>query len=126
MRTLLLVAALAGAAPCLPGAVPTGGWGVRIRDVVDDGVTVEGTLSVRAGGRFLLECRVSGAAWGPDSKTAVWGIVTIAGDVATGRVEGGEARIQLPNRKFVLRLGDRPAVLTSNIPGCPREGQVQR
>ncbi|MCJ2124906.1 hypothetical protein [Methylobacterium sp. J-077] len=89
-------------------------------------MTVDGTLSVRRGGRFLLECRISGTAWGPDSKTAVWGIATVSGDVVTGRVEAGEDRLQLPGRRFVLRLGDRPAAWSSNVPGCPQTGAIQR
>ena len=125
MRTLLLAAALAGAAPSEP-MVPTGAWGLVVRDAVDEGMAVAGTLHVRADGGFLLECQISGTAWGPDSKTAVWGHIDVAGAVVTGRVEGGEDARQLPNRRFTLRFADPRGGWTSDIPGCPQEASGPR
>lgn len=125
MRSLLLAAALAGAAPSEPVA-PTGAFGLVVSDVVDAGMRVDGTLHVRQDQTFLLECRISGDAWGPASRTAVWGTVTVDGAVVIGRVAGGEDRRQLPGRHFVLRFGDPQGGWTSNVPGCPQEGRVPR
>lgn len=125
MRTVLVLAALAGAAPSEP-AVPVGAFGLVVRDAVGDRLVVEGTLHVRRDGTFLLECRISGPTAGTDSKTAVWGTVDVSGGVVTGRVEGGEDAMQLPGRTFTLAFGDPRRGWTSNIPGCPQRGQAPR
>jgi hypothetical protein len=125
MRTLLLAAALAVAAPSEPAA-PTGAFGLVVRDAVDDRLVVEGILSVREDRTFLLECRISGPAAGTDTKTAVWGTVDVSGSVVTGRVDGGEDRLQLPGRRFILPFGDPRRGWESNIPGCPQVARVPR
>lgn len=125
MRTLLIAAAIAGAAPSEP-AVPTGAFGLVVRDAVGDRLVVEGTLHVRQDRTFLLECRLSGPAAGTDTKTAVWGTVTIAGGVVTGHVESGEDKLQLPGRSFTLAFGDPHRGWTSNVPGCPQRGGSAR
>lgn len=125
MRSLLIAAAIAGAAPSDP-AVPTGAWGLIVRDAVGDRLVVEGTLHVRRDGSFLLECRFSGPAAGTDTKSAVWGTVTVTGGVVTGHVEGGGDAMQLPGRRFTLAFGAPHRGWQSNIPGCPQRGGSAR
>ncbi|KQP62168.1 hypothetical protein [Methylobacterium sp. Leaf112] len=124
MRALILAAALAGAGPCLAGSIPTDRiWSVAVHDDVDGLAAVDGTLYVRrlpGGIRFRLECRVSWPDGSADSRTSVWGRATVDGDIVKGRVEGGEDLVQLPDRRFELRLGDSGGAWESNVPGCPR------
>lgn len=130
MRALILAAALIGSAPCLAGPFPTAEtWSVTVQDDILDRMSVQSVLTVRRMDdrvRFTLECLLSGPAARTDSRTAAWGTASIAGDVVTGRVEGGEDLLQLPDRTFTMTLRGRIGTWESNVPGCTQRADFLR